>query len=201
MQEGLRMITETQECSDSAATWSERAYLSEDLRQRVARADILLVPDEGYLDRPELRFFPSGTDRFFDYLKREAPPGVLVEACVEDNDYNEVDRHAAILYIASAVVTLLAAPLFVRLLGDYISRRLAKLRSSAVLKTSITFHDPETGRSVHLSYDGPAQDFRSTALAALKSLQQPLQATPLLPKHGKQNQSDSEAPPKLSGQS
>lgn len=54
-----------------------KPYLSDELRPKVGAADILLVPNEGYAERPDLRFFPGGTADLFDFLKRKAPDAVL----------------------------------------------------------------------------------------------------------------------------
>lgn len=195
------MATLIEERTESAVTWSNRPFVSDGLRRKVASADILLVPDEGYVDRPDLRFFPSGTTEFVEYLRRETPPNVLVEACIDDDDYREVTRHAAILYVAKAVVTLLAAPLFVNLLAQYIKRKLASLKDPATLKTSVTFHDRETGRSVHLSYEGPATEFRNTALGTLKEMQRPSRPVLTPPRNDGRDRGDTDTPPKLPSKS
>lgn len=160
--------------TDNAETieqWSLRPYLSESLRATVAASDILFVPTEGYVDRPNLLFFPSGTTDFFDFVQRGLAPGTSVEVCIDDADYCEVGRHADELYIAAVIVKLLAAPLFVSLLAEYIKRKVGKKATETTLKTSITFQDHQTGKAVRLDYDGPAEAFERTALATIRQIE------------------------------
>jgi hypothetical protein len=163
--------------AESAQYWAAKPFVTDALRSQVAAADILLVPNEGYQER-DIRFFPSGTTQFFDYLRRSVPPDVVVEACIEDSDYREVARHADELYIAWTVVKLFAAPLFVNLLAEYIKRKFGKKTADVTLKTSIAFHDDTSGKTLRLDYDGPADAFEETALATLRQITDSRQPEP-----------------------
>jgi Zn-dependent peptidase ImmA (M78 family)/transcriptional regulator with XRE-family HTH domain len=162
-----RMTTQIQETTESPVTWAQRPFICADLRPKVASAAILLVPSEGYGDRRDLRFFPSGSSNLYAFLKQELPEGTAIEACINDDDYREVARHASVLYLASLVVTTVAAPLLVNLITEYIKAKIAGRGEATTLQTSVTFHNREKGRSIRLDYNGPATAFRDTALDVL----------------------------------
>ena len=159
---------DTRRSTASPDTWGNAAELGEDLARRVREADILLTPSEGLIDRPTVRYFPSGTTEFFRYLERVAPPTVRVEIASSDDDYQELTRHAAILHIAAIVVTIGAAPLAINLISTYIYDHWFRKPEETTLRTQITMHDAERGLSVEIDYDGPADAFKDTALATLK---------------------------------
>jgi hypothetical protein len=165
------MSTTIRDSRESIEAWSLRPYLPDSLRNSVAAADILVVPTEGYVDRADLRFFPSGTTDFVEFIEANVPSGTAVEVCIGETDYCEVARHSDELYAAAVVVKLLAAPLFVNLLAEYIKRKVGKKAPETTLKTTITFEDQQAGRAFRLDYDGPANAFETTALKAVRQIQ------------------------------
>jgi hypothetical protein len=155
--------------------------VSEEVRQRVASADVLLVPTEGYADREDLRFFPAGTVEFFDFLRSRVLEGVTVEVCSDDDDYKEVTRHADVLYLPDMLVMGIFAPLLVGLVIEYVKMKMARHEESTTVKTSLTVHDASSGRSMRLDYDGPAAALKETVLAGIQHLQAGSQPVSTLP--------------------
>jgi hypothetical protein len=189
-------VTET---SESATTWAEREFLTDEWRDAVRRADILLVPTEGILDQPDLRFFPAATSELFAFLRDHAGNDVAIEICTTDDDFKEVTRQADILYIAGFVVTSIAAPLFVNLVTEYVKKRMEKREKSTTIITSVTVHDAKTGRSVGVHYEGPTSEFSTAILDAARQAQLPsVDVTLSLPDERTQPRSNRTAPQKLS---
>jgi hypothetical protein len=187
------MPTHIEETSDSAATWSQKPFISDELRPRVASADILFTPNQGYMEREDLLFFPAGTADFFDFLKSRTS-NVNIEAAIAEHDYSEVARHADVAYICNLLATAVFAPTLVSLIVLWLQERKGGSRiESTTLKTAITFHDETTGRSICMAYDGPANDFEATALAALKQLQQPA-IQEQIPPHDQPRRDDQDTP-------
>lgn len=169
------MAIAIRETDESASTWAMKPFVSAELRPRIRGADILLVPCEVYHERSDLRYFPTGAPEFLAFLEQESPPGITVEVCSDEADFQEISRHADIWYIAATIVKLAAVPLFVRLLGDYLAKRRHTTKDDAVVKTSLTVHDDALGRSMHLDFEGPASGFRSTALDLYERMQKEAQ--------------------------
>jgi hypothetical protein len=194
------MSVTIKETDESPWTWALKPFVPEEDKPRVSSADILLVPCEGYHERSDLRYFPTGTPEFLRFLERESPLSIAVEACGDDDDFREISRHADIWYVAAAVVKLAAVPLFVRLLGDYLAKRRHTTKDDVVVKSSLTVHDGSLGRSMHLDFEGPVSDFRSTALDLYQRMQMESHDV-VLPEGSSnhaQDRSSSESPERLS---
>jgi hypothetical protein len=177
------MPTQIEPSEESAKTWAAKPFVAGEIRGAVAGADILLVPTEGYADRHDLRFFPAGTSELFTFLKDRVRDGVHVEVAATDDDYQEVARHADVMYLSEFVVTLILAPVFAGLLVEYIKMKVGRREESTTIKTSITVRDEATQRSLRVDYDGPAAAFQDTIISVSKQLQSGA-ATPLsLPSH------------------
>lgn len=165
------MSMTVQPTEDSAKTWAAKPFVPDDLRAAVANADILLVPNEGYGDRQDLRFFPAGTSELLDFIKTRVANDVHVEVAIADQDYKEVSRHAGVMYLATFVVNALLAPIVARLISEYILVRFGRRKDSTTIKTSITLYDETARRAVRVDYDGPATAFPDAIINASKQLQ------------------------------
>jgi hypothetical protein len=161
--------------TQTRSTCAELPYVDETLKQKVLVADILLVPTEGYAER-DIVFFPSGTSNFFKFIRQNAPDDMSVEAACDEQAYQELGRHDATLYLPEVIATAIAAPIFVALVTEYLKKKIWNEGAKTTLKTALTVLDQQTGRSVQLIYDGPADKFEETALKALREIQQPSKA-------------------------
>lgn len=158
---------------ESLSTWTSRPYISNTLREQLSKANVLLVPTEGYGDQPGLVFFPSGTEEVFQFLRESQQGNLSVDICIEDKDYKEVARHAEILIIASLIVTTIVAPVVADLIAEYIKRRWGSREVETTVKLEITVCDEKAGRSVRISYEGPASEYRNTMGNAIQNLNNP----------------------------
>lgn len=162
--EGL-IVTESRE---SLQTWVSRPYVTEKLREQLRRANVLVVPSEGYADREEIVYFPAGTVEVVRFLKESGAENLVVDVCIEDEAYREVAQHADLLTIAGLVVTLFVAPLTVELLAAYIVQRIGQRKT--IVRSVVTVHDELKGRSISFSYEGPAEEYREVMMKAIDSL-------------------------------
>ena len=165
-------MTSIQQGGKSPGTWSQASFLPEDLRSPVANAEILLVPGEGYAEHHDLRYFPSGTIDFLNFLKEHAPE-TRIEICAADDDYREVLRHADILYLANVVLEHVALPVLIHLVMKYVEHRRAHRKELPHVHMNVTIHDAKTDRAVTLDYEGASTAFEKEALNALHALTTP----------------------------
>ncbi|HXF90633.1 MAG TPA: hypothetical protein VNJ29_01740, partial [Candidatus Nitrosotenuis sp.] len=157
--------------SESFQTWINRSYVSNALREQISKANFLLVPAEGYAEKTDMVYFPTGTADLFQFIRESDQNGLLPEVCIDDRDYKELARHADVLYIASAIVSLIIAPIAADLIGEYIKRRLFPGREDDTeVNSRLTIYDDKSGRSVDFIYKGPAREYRSTLLEAISQL-------------------------------
>jgi uncharacterized protein (DUF4415 family) len=148
--------------------WSSSESLSPETRMAIQRSDIVLVPAEGFGEYVE-PVFPKGTDELFQFLCAKAPSGMKVELATEDADYKELALHSDIVYIATVLVRLLAAPVAVGLIVEHLRKRLGSRLGKTEVRVSMILDqsDGSNGKSLRMSYEGPANAFEKTMREAL----------------------------------
>lgn len=145
----------------------ERGLISEDTRERISKANVLMIPNEGYVERADLIYFPSGTSELYQFLKENQSEELSIDICLEEKDYKEVALHADWLMLAGFIVTSIVAPLFVDLLGEYIKRHLGKRESGTCVKSRLIIREDKDGRYIDYTYEGPASEYRNVMSRAI----------------------------------
>lgn len=148
------LITDSSENFD---TWINRKYISEELKNILRKANILLVPTEGFRSR-NIPVFPVKSEELLTYMKNTLPSDCKVDICIRDQDYKELALHADSVILANLVVTALVAPILVNIVGEYIKQKILKYDEKRRVKVSLTVVDEE-GKSKNLTYEGNAEDF------------------------------------------
>ncbi len=171
---------EKTETTQTLDYWLSRPYLSEDVKNGLSRAKVLVVPHEGFRGK-DIRSFPVGTESFLEYLGENLPGDVPVEIAINDEDYNELALHSALLIIGSAVVGSFLAPILVNVVSEYVNRRLSgeKQKKETTVRWELTVVDGT--RAAKLSYEGPAIEFQPEIQKALSDFALPAPPQPQLP--------------------
>jgi hypothetical protein len=139
----------------------------EELQAKLAKADALIVPYEGYGDKRDVRYFPEGTEHLISFLQRNKNGDQHIDICIEESDYKELAQHYDLLIIAGAIATAVCAPIFVNSVSEYIKQRLGNRTNDTTLKTSLTVSDDKVGKSVSFTYEGPASTYEKAMLGAI----------------------------------
>jgi len=145
--------------SDSNYTLSlmcKRDYITSDVASSINKADILLIPNENYINYP---VFPEGTRSFFDYLKEHSVQNHYVaDICICDDKYKELEMHDATIILSSILVQEAFYSVIIDLISNYIYDLLKRRgEKSANLKTDIIIEKDGESRKIH--YDGPTEEF------------------------------------------
>lgn len=148
------LITDSSENFD---TWINRKYISEELKNNLKKANILLVPNEGFRDK-NIPVFPVKSEELFTYIKNRLPLDFKVDICIKDEDYKELALHTDLVILGSFVVTILAAPILVNIISEYIKQKILKDKEKRRVKVSLTVVDEE-GKSKNLTYEGNTENF------------------------------------------
>ncbi len=148
------VITDSSENFD---TWINREYISEELKNNLRKASILLVPTEGFRER-NIPVFPVKSEELFTYIKNTLPSDCKVDICIRDEDYKELALHADSVILADLVVTAIVFPILVNIVGEYIKQKILKYTEKRRVRFSITVVD-EGGKSKNLTYEGNVEDF------------------------------------------
>ena len=161
---------EINESNTSRHDWISRSYAS-NLPRDASQADILLVPQEGFRQNTG-PVFPVGTEEFFHFLKDHLPSDVNCEICINDEAYREIALHFDVISIASLVVSLVAAPLVVNLITEYVKQRWPLTGKDSQLKVQLSVEHDMAGdrKSLSISYEGNANDFPTAMKAAFDEM-------------------------------
>lgn len=154
-----------------------RPYVHNLSKDRLSRANALMVPNEGYADREDLVYLPSGSAELFRYLRERSPEQLRLDSTIEDRDYKELALHADWLNIATLVATIIVLPTLINLLSDYIYDVLQGRTRKTKVRSRIIVVDQERNTQIEILYEGPAETFRDTLLQAV----QPTPAAKALP--------------------
>jgi hypothetical protein len=151
--------------------WAGQPGLTAETRHSIEKADILVVPQEGFRNHTG-PIFPVGTEAFLQSLRQQAPADIHIDIAIEDTDYRELAIHADLLTVADVVVKYVVAPIAVTLLTEYLKRRLGSRFRNDEVRVGLTVDqtDGETRRAVRISYEGPAQTFETAFKEALTVL-------------------------------
>jgi hypothetical protein len=164
----------TEPTSQDLNYWATRPYLRQETQERVRKAEVVLVPREGFRDQ-EIRSFPVRTEEFHRFLKDALHDRHSVDVAIEDKEYKELALHSALIELGALVVAGFVAPLIVNIISDYINRRAeaAAKKEDAKVRFELTIveQDKDSVRAVKIAYDGPATDF-------LPAMQKALAETP-----------------------
>jgi hypothetical protein len=161
------LVMETSQ--ETIQTWANRPYISDALREQLLKANLLLVPREGFRERTD-PLFPQGTEAFLQFLHDSQRENITVDICIEDKDYKELILHDTLFILATFVVTSIAAPVVADLIAEYIKHRLGRKEAETIISSKFIVYDEKTGRSVALSYEGPASKYEPTVTEALQKL-------------------------------
>ena len=160
--------------TEDPRSWADRSYVPGELRDRVRRADVLLVPEEGFRGRPE-PLYPVGTVDLYQFLRENSsgPQPFELELVVADEDYKELALHSALVIVATVVATYFVAPIIVNLISEYLKKRIPQLESAK--ETNVRFQLKITGgdekaRNLDLNYEGPANKFQEQMTEAIRAV-------------------------------
>jgi hypothetical protein len=169
-QESSQSILIKESTQESFNSYIGRPYLGEELRAKLSDANALIIPNEGYGERTDLVYFPSGTSDLYQFLTDRKTKGLRIEVCTEDEDYKELSLHADWLILADFVVKELVAPLVVALIAEYIIEHLGKRETGTTVKSKLIVHADKGERNITYSYQGPASEYRDVMNNAISKL-------------------------------
>lgn len=152
--------------SKSREEWMAIADLPDELKTSVLTADVLIVPTLT-MDHPKA--FMVGTMDLLAALKTQF--GDKVEICISDDDYIEIELNSRTLRLGGIIVTSFVLPLFLNVLGNYISCKLHEPEPEVVVIEAPEFQQPATisfaltvedsiGKRKEFQYEGPASDYK-----------------------------------------
>jgi hypothetical protein len=105
--------------NENFGTWLTKEFVTEELRESISKAAILIVPFENLRDTPK-PIFPIGTEEILRYFKKKLPAEYPVDICITDEDYQEFAFYSDYKRLGHFVITAVAIPVFVGVLSPFI---------------------------------------------------------------------------------
>ena len=141
--------------SETFKSWINKKYISAETKNKLGKADILIVPNEGFgkLDFP---IFPVKTEELFYFIKKSLPKENKIDICIEDDDYKELALHADLIVLGVFIVTNVVLPTLVNILSEYLKKKIIGNDTEQKVKVSLTAID-SVGTSKKLTYEGPPE--------------------------------------------
>lgn len=106
--------------NESFETWLSKDFVTDELKQLVSNASILIVPFENLRDTPNPLLFPIGTEEILRFFKEKLPEGQLIDICITDEDYQEFAFYSDYKRLGNFVIKAVAVPVFVAILSAYV---------------------------------------------------------------------------------
>lgn len=186
----------TTESNETFESWFNKEFVTEDLRNIISNASILIVPFENLRNTQNPLLFPIGTEEILRYFKEKLPKEILIDICITDEDYQEFAFYSDYKRLGNFMVKSVFVPIFVTILSAYvydkfvnedntkpqiqiidnsshitINNHISILTEKKYLEPtqiifSVTIED-RNGNSKNISYEGPASEI-DTALKSLK---------------------------------
>ena len=167
---GAKPTVRVEASEETLASWIGSPEVSDELRTMLGSVDVLVVPFIGYVDRPNLRYFPEGTDELLEILRTVLRPDVRVDICAADEDYQELDLHSDELRVAKIVFDYVLWPIVTSAISAWIDRLRAKRRKNLRVRSKFVLTKTPAGSSLEVSYDGPAAEYRDVMQKALAAV-------------------------------
>lgn len=139
--------------------WLNQSCISDDLRRQLTKANVLIVPQLGYLDY-EGPLFPTATEEFFHFLREHKSDEFAVDICIDDSCFKSLVRFHDDLYLATAIIMPVVGPIFAHYVKRFIDSKLGTRASKTRIKSEVVIENRETtGESTRVSYEGLASDY------------------------------------------
>ncbi len=107
----------------------KKAYVPKEYEDEIKSANVLLIPNENFRGKQGL-FFPECTDELLDFMKEQENEKVKVDICISDEDFEKLELHADIVYIATMIVQWAVLPIATSIIAAYLYDKLNKLNKS-----------------------------------------------------------------------
>lgn len=187
--------------TENFQTWISRDYVTEELKNELQKASVLIVPFENLRDF-EKPLFPIETSNILRYFQQNSDKDFTVDICITDELYTEFAFYNNYKRLGKFVVVTVAIPTFVTILSAYVYDKFIKEEESkpeiniidnstrivvndthistvsqkkylqpVQVKFSVTVVD-SLGNSKEIKFEGPAKEINS-ALEALKKYEEP----------------------------
>lgn len=165
----------TLEISDTDITFDQiytREYVPCEYLEDIKRANLLIIPEEGYESEGTV-LFPETTREFFEFIRENSGNDVLSDIAISDDNFQRIEIHSAAIEVATIIVESLffdvAVGLITSFLYDLIKKHHREPEDTAA-KVKIIAQETKKKKSKMIIYKGPVSGVKDTLEQASKDL-------------------------------
>lgn len=147
------------------------------LADEIKKANCLIIPETGSKYGNEV-LFPETTSEFFDYLKGNQRNDMVVDIAIDDDNYNKLELHSAVIELATIIITSVVVPVALNLISSFLYDLVKKYHRkpettnanvNIIVETKKTKN--KSKRNVTITYKGPVSGIENSLNAAIKKIE------------------------------
>jgi hypothetical protein len=144
-------------------TYMELDVFTEETKNRVKGAQVILLPDFNVKEGVERAFQPD-TINFYKYTLAKKDSEIKLELFENKGEEKFLVLHSYDVWIPTiAILNSVLLPLVVNLVSSYVYDRMrSRPKEEPTVHFQLIVSDEDSGRSKQLYYKGPAKDFNSS---------------------------------------
>lgn len=147
----------------------DKPYTAKDLLDEIKKADILLIPIEGFNGRDDY-LFPEYTREFYEYLIDAVnDKDIKADICVSDEDYKSLELHAEVITITWIIVKFIALPIITSVIAGFLYDKM-KRHNKKDISTDVKITVEHKGKTKTVHYEGSALHFEDAMKSIDKSI-------------------------------
>lgn len=156
--------------TDSEITFDKiynKPYFPQQYAEEIKNANVLIIPCENMRSGVALSF-PETTSEFLQYLQDNSQDGVITDIAIDDENYQKLALHSAVITIATCIIKYAVWPIATSIIATFIYEQVKKHhRSENDMSADLTIYVEKDGVTKKVHYKGPAGKVRSVLNAPI----------------------------------
>ena len=135
------------------------AYFPKELLNEISKANMLIIPEYFIRENFSEYVFPETTREFLEYAKEHASDDFVPDIAADDDCFNKLEMHSAVVTIATFIVTSVVFPIALSVLANFLTDEIRKhhrKEDELTTKINIIITNDKGNGNKKLYYEGPA---------------------------------------------
>ena len=150
----------------------KKEYIPLEYIDDIKKANLLIIPNEGYRDVCDV-LFPETTRDFFDYIKENSGNEVIADIAISDEEFKSIELHSAAIEVAKIIVKWAILPITTNIIASFLYDLVKKYHRNPAetsAKVEIITEETSTKKSKKIIYEGPVSGIKDALDQATKDL-------------------------------
>lgn len=155
---------DTSETNVSFEKIYQKDWFPTELIDEIKEANFLIIPTD-YLSDSKDAIFPETTTEFFNYIRGNSKNQLHPDIAISDENFKKVEKHSALVEIATFIVTDIALPIAIGLLSAYLYDLAKKYRrkpEELSAKVNILVEEEGKKKTTRIEYEGPVSGIKES---------------------------------------